>query len=256
VRTELHRAAPGAVTCVASDITDLAEALAPDAVPDGGRFARIVASVPDGLWEVVVHDAAAGVCEFSFASARLWDILGMEPAEAFRLGDLLAEAVPPEDRPLSRDQFRRLLRREDVSVAEHRIVRPDDPVRWVRWTALGRFGDDGVVRLVGTIRDVTGEIVRPPARAAERIAGLPPLTARQREVLDHLASGASTDEIARAMGIRPVTVANHVAALLRRLGVRSRLEAVAMVLGQATGERWLSGAVPGPGDRDVPGPVG
>jgi DNA-binding NarL/FixJ family response regulator len=50
------------------------------------------------------------------------------------------------------------------------------------------------------------------------------LTARHREVLRLLARGYSNAQIAHALVIEPGTVANHVAAILRRLGLRSRTE--------------------------------
>ena len=55
----------------------------------------------------------------------------------------------------------------------------------------------------------------------------PELTARQNEVLDLLARGASTEQIAEMLGISTQTVRNHVAATLRALRVHSRVEAVA-----------------------------
>ena len=52
------------------------------------------------------------------------------------------------------------------------------------------------------------------------------LTPRQREVLALLSDGRSTREIARELGIAEETARNHIRHLLRRLGARSRLEAV------------------------------
>jgi DNA-binding CsgD family transcriptional regulator len=52
------------------------------------------------------------------------------------------------------------------------------------------------------------------------------LSPRQSEVLRHLEAGATTREIAERMGVSIETVRNHVRAVLRALGVRSRLEAV------------------------------
>lgn len=231
VRTVMRGSGPGgSVTCVASDISDLADALSLDGTPDGERLARIAASVPDGMWEIEVHDVATRDSAFTFVSRRMWEILGIEPGAVADFGPALESLMHPEDVELSKDQYGRALRQDDAHVSEHRIIRPDGAVRWLRWTLHGRFEDGGLMHQVGTLADVTGEI----ARATARPAVVPALTARQREVLDHLVSGASTEEIARSMGIRPVTVSNHVAALLRRLGVRSRLEAVAMVLGQGS----------------------
>ena len=50
------------------------------------------------------------------------------------------------------------------------------------------------------------------------------LTDRQLEVLALLAEGRTNAEIAARLVVSPRTVDNHVAALLRRLGVRSRRE--------------------------------
>ena len=58
--------------------------------------------------------------------------------------------------------------------------------------------------------------------------GVPPtaLTPRQLEVLQALARGESTKQIAASLGISIETVRNYVRAVLRGLGVHSRLEAV------------------------------
>lgn len=54
------------------------------------------------------------------------------------------------------------------------------------------------------------------------------LTSREREILDRLCTSESTDEIADALVLSPATVRSHVKNLLRKLGVRSREEAVAL----------------------------
>jgi PAS domain S-box-containing protein len=53
------------------------------------------------------------------------------------------------------------------------------------------------------------------------------LTPRQAEVLQALARGCSTAQIAAKLGIERETVRNHVRGVLRALGVHSRLQAVA-----------------------------
>lgn len=52
------------------------------------------------------------------------------------------------------------------------------------------------------------------------------LTQAERAVLDHLVSGASNAEIARARGASVRTVANQVASLLKKLSAGSRFELV------------------------------
>jgi DNA-binding CsgD family transcriptional regulator len=62
-----------------------------------------------------------------------------------------------------------------------------------------------------------------PPRAAD---GEVSLTPRQAQVLHLLARGCSTEQMADELGVATDTIRNHVRAILRRLGVHSRLEAV------------------------------
>ena len=61
------------------------------------------------------------------------------------------------------------------------------------------------------------------ARQAETLDGL---TDREREVLAHLADGASNGEIAETLSISPKTVARHRENIMRKLGLHSRTELV------------------------------
>jgi DNA-binding CsgD family transcriptional regulator len=54
------------------------------------------------------------------------------------------------------------------------------------------------------------------------------LTAREREVLERLAEGRNTREIATLLSIGTSTVRSHVERIMRKLNVHSRLEAVAV----------------------------
>ncbi|MCA0324958.1 MAG: response regulator transcription factor [Proteobacteria bacterium] len=67
---------------------------------------------------------------------------------------------------------------------------------------------------------------------SEPVAGPYGLTGRQLDVLRELATGASNKEIARALGIAPATVKNHVEAIFTKMGTSNRLQAV--VLARAT----------------------
>ncbi|MBW8825118.1 MAG: response regulator transcription factor [Acidobacteria bacterium] len=64
----------------------------------------------------------------------------------------------------------------------------------------------------------------------QRSASLSP---REWEVLDHLASGSTTAEVAGTTGMAPATVRVHVAAILRKLGVATRHEAIDLARRQA-----------------------
>jgi two-component system response regulator NreC len=61
------------------------------------------------------------------------------------------------------------------------------------------------------------------ARSAQALDGL---TDREREVLAHLADGASNSEIAETLSISPKTVSRHRENIMRKLGLHSRTELV------------------------------
>ena len=54
----------------------------------------------------------------------------------------------------------------------------------------------------------------------------PPLTEREREVLDLVAGGATNREIAERLFLSPHTIKEHTSSLYRKLGARNRAEAV------------------------------
>jgi DNA-binding NarL/FixJ family response regulator len=56
------------------------------------------------------------------------------------------------------------------------------------------------------------------------------LTAKEREVLALIARGRSNDEIGRDLFISEGTVKTHVAAILRKLGVRDRVQAAVIAV--------------------------
>lgn len=91
------------------------------------------------------------------------------------------------------------------------------------------------VNSVQLVRD--GEVVGVLALVASPALPVEPrrvkLTPRQREVLQLLAKGATTDQIATELHIARETVRNHIRAVLASLGAHSRIEAIAA--GRAAG---------------------
>lgn len=59
------------------------------------------------------------------------------------------------------------------------------------------------------------------------------LTQRERRVLEALTEGSTTAELAQRFGVSPATVSTHVQSILSKLGVHSRLEAVAFAVSHA-----------------------
>jgi DNA-binding CsgD family transcriptional regulator len=104
---------------------------------------------------------------------------------------------------------------------------------------VGATGDPAELRRLLAAAPVDGvlTLARPGDDLAEALEvrappdGVP-LTPREREVLAALADGASNKMIARRLGISFHTAKFHVAALLAKLDVDSRTEAVAVAARQ------------------------
>ena len=65
-----------------------------------------------------------------------------------------------------------------------------------------------------------------PGRRAAEPASLAPLSARERELLELIASGLSNKAIARGLGVSINTVKYHLASVFTKLDARTRAEAV------------------------------
>ena len=99
--------------------------------------------------------------------------------------------------------------------------------------------DDDVSRVVEVLERVHRRRRRVAGVSSPEVNGAPHvleplggtwLTAREREVLERLVRGERTRTIATGMGVSYSTARTHVQNLLRKLGVHSRLEAVAFAL--------------------------
>jgi DNA-binding CsgD family transcriptional regulator len=71
-----------------------------------------------------------------------------------------------------------------------------------------------------------------PGRTAE-------LTERERDVLERLAEGRATEEVAELLHVSPHTVRSRVKTVLRKLGARNREHAVAIALSEGVIEPKL-----------------
>jgi DNA-binding NarL/FixJ family response regulator len=104
-------------------------------------------------------------------------------------------------------------------------LNPDALLRAVRGI---RRGDLPMSRGMAAevVRVLAGRASSGPAQARgaeDDVLGL--LSAREGEVLRHLAAGRTDREIGEQLGISPRTVETHVGSILHKLGVRNRAEA-------------------------------
>ena len=102
-------------------------------------------------------------------------------------------------------------------------VRPADLVEAIRVVA----GGDALLAPTATRRLLDRFLVTDVTPAA-RSGSLDRLTEREREVLTLLARGASNAEIADRLTVAEATVKTHVSAVLRKLEVRDRVQAVVL----------------------------
>ena len=99
-------------------------------------------------------------------------------------------------------------------------MRPTDLVDAIRLIAGGNalLGPTVTERLLERFADGGGK--------SEAVAAVAALTAREREILRLLAGGLSNAELAELLVLGETTVKTHVSSILRKLGVRDRVQAV------------------------------
>lgn len=82
--------------------------------------------------------------------------------------------------------------------------------------------------LLAALRDVAAHRLHLPPATAERLAARrrgPAITAREREILAHIASGHANKQIAAALAISEFTVKRHVSHILGKMAVNDRAQA-------------------------------
>lgn len=140
------------------------------------------------------------------------------------LGDLVGrpalQYVVPEHMNRAREQFARKVVSGVPTEFDLVVVDADGGRLRLQISSVPLRGEDDVVGVFG----VAVPAPDPSVGDASDIT----LTGRQHEVLRLLDEGLGTNELAARLGISVETARNHVRALLRELGVHSRLEAVAV----------------------------
>jgi PAS domain S-box-containing protein len=148
----------------------------------------------------------------------------LNPAAEKIVGDVrghrFTDVVTPGDRPRAKEAFaRKIVGQEKVTDAEVDLVGADGREISVEVSSVPLKEGHQIVGVFGLLS-------RPPAppKSPRPHAKLTP---RQREVLDLLAHGSSTRQIAELLHLSKETVRNHIRGVLQALEVHSRVEAVA-----------------------------
>jgi DNA-binding CsgD family transcriptional regulator len=136
------------------------------------------------------------------------------------VGHYGAFVVAPEHRARARELFLSKLLGAGVTNFDVNLVRSDGCRLMAQISSVRLMQAETVLGVFGVITSVR------PAAAAALPLGVD-LTPRQHEVLVLLAEGLSSEQIANRLELSVDTVRNHVREILRRLGVHSRIAAVA-----------------------------
>lgn len=137
-------------------------------------------------------------------------------------GGPLTELLPPEAHENVEAQFRRVVELGEPTDFETFFVDANGRLRGVRAQQLPlRSGEEIVGALV-----LAFDVRQPPSEPIGSVPQ-PRLTPRQREILDLIASGLSTSEIAEELTLSTETVRNHLRSVFRELHAHTRIDAIA-----------------------------
>jgi PAS domain S-box-containing protein len=164
-----------------------------------------------------LHDVEGRFVHVNAAAERA---AGKSNAEL--VGGHFTDNLLPEVRRNVEVQFRRAAEQGEPTDFETVFVDASGHTRGVRAQQLPLRDGEAIVGVLILAFDVRHPLSTPVGPEQP-----PTLTARQRQILDLVASGLSTSEIARELRLSNVTVRNHLAHLLSEFDAHSRTEAIA-----------------------------
>jgi len=203
------------------------------------RGVQVVAAVGSG--EEGVRRARELPADLILLDVKMPGMSGIDTLRALRAGGVRAPVVMLT---MSRDDA-------DLGAALRAgargyLLKDMEPEELVPALEAAAQGDNVVAQeLVGPLAGlVRGDAA--PAGVERKAAPFAELTPREREILECIADGSSNKMVARALEITEGTVKLHVKAILRKLGLRSRVEAAVAAVEHGLGRKRRP---PGPGSR-------
>ena len=143
-------------------------------------------------------------------------------SNAWLRGRHFSQLLHPDAREHVEEQFRRATEDGEPTDFETVFVDASGHVRRVRAQHFPLRSGDAIVGVL----ILAFEVRQPPSGAID-LQPHPHLTPRQRAILELIASGRSTAEIAKELTLSTDTVRNHLRGVFRELHVHTRIEAIA-----------------------------
>ena len=204
------------------------------------RGVQVVASVSSG--EEGVRRARELTADIILLDVKMPGMNGIETLKELRASGV---ATPVVMLTMSREDA-------DLSAAlrggaQGYLLKDIEPEELMPALEAALRGDNVVAReLVGTLARLVRSDAATKRETPRRVAPFAELTPRELEILECVADGSSNKLIARALDIAEGTVKLHVKAILRKLGMHSRVEAAVMAVEHGLGKnRRKSGAASG-----------
>jgi PAS domain S-box-containing protein len=185
---------------------------------DGGTVADDLHGADLWLVDSLVVPASLHDVEGQFVRLNAAAERAIGSSNAHWLGRHFTEPVPLEARENVEAQFRRAVETGEPTDFETVFTDASGHIRGVRAQHLPLRRGDAIVGVLILAFDV-----RQPPSGLELH---PRLTPRQREILELLASGLSTSEIAKELTLSTETVRNHLRSVFGELHVHTRVEAI------------------------------
>jgi len=195
------------------------------------RGVQVVASVGSG--EEGVRRARELPADLILLDVKMPGMNGIDTLRALRAAGVRAPVVMLT------------MSREDADLgaalragAQAYLLKDIEPEELVPALEAALKGNNVVAReLVGSLARLVGGTGVPAPAAPRPPAPFAELTPREREILGCIADGMSNKMIARALDITDGTVKLHVKAILRKLGMRSRVEAAVVAVEHGLGRK-------------------